>query len=350
MSVAPLTVSAQPAVGALLDQAIEAVGEPRAERWRIDRTGYRPELVAAHAGDGTLVGVALTTGRPATAATKIVDVWAADAGAAASVIDAVVARARLRDDAVVKWELAPGLSLPSAAVGFAPMREPWAAVGTEDVRGFARWLIEVPHVEPGYYAQTTMFTCGAVAALIAADAGGVSGFGGAGDRDLELEFWRRASNFPACEPVGLAVALAERVGSGVEVALDHDGPVLLESYDGFDRAFRAELQAESVRRAGELGVPLRRDRVGVDEIARRVGAGERALLLIDEEPMHGEHGPHWIVAHAAAGDLVLVQEPWINRATGETWVDAHDLPIRLADLERLVTWSESGYRGVVFAG
>ena len=80
----------------------------------------------------------------------------------------------------------------------------------------------------------------------------------------------------------------------------------------------------------------------------RVAAGEQALLLIDEAPMHADPGPHWIVAHAAAGPYVVVEDPWVNQATGETWVDTHDLPIHIDDLERLVAWGPEGYRGVIF--
>ena len=83
--------------------------------------------------------------------------------------------------------------------------------------------------------------------------------------------------------------------------------------------------------------------------SRRVAGGERALLLIDEAPMHGEVGPHWIVAHAVAGDAVVVEDPWINVEAGETWVDTHQLPIHRGDLDQLVRWSAEGYRGVIFA-
>lgn len=57
------------------------------------------------------------------------------------------------------------------------------------------------------------------------------------NRSIELDFWRRASNCPSCEPIGLAVALRkarpEAPGtSPIEVSLDADGPVLLEAHHG----------------------------------------------------------------------------------------------------------------------
>lgn len=348
-----LPVSSETSPDGIADE-LEALGvaPARIDRWRIPRAGYLPRVLAVRGGDGALAAAALTSGRPATAATKIVDLWWADEAAAKSLLDAVVDGARARGDVAVKWEAADAAALPRFAtdLGFRPMRRPWSAAGTEDAHGEVLWLAAATHGEPGYYAQTTLFTCGAVAALMASEGIGAGGFtGGSADRDLELGLWRRASNYPACEPLGLAVAVHDHVARPeVEVALDLDGPALLEGFTGFDRSFREELQADSLRQAHARGIRVRRDRVAVAEIVRRVGAGERALLLIDEAPMHGEAGPHWILAHAVVGGAVIVEDPWVNVETGETWVDSHELPVSPADLDRLVRWGPDGYRGVIF--
>lgn len=333
------------------------LGGERASRWLIARDHYEPTLRIAWSS-GAPVAATLTSARPATAATKIVDVWwtpSGDAGlAAARALLAVVVDAALqRADAAVKWEVGEGLTLPDFAVetGFVPMRRPWSAKGTEALEGAVLWLEAIPHRETGYYAQTTMYTCGAVAALIAMDARGHVGLvGEPRDRRLELSFWRSAANFPACEPVGLGVAVGEALAEAarVEVFSDVDGPVLLEGFDGFEYEFRAELQRESIAHAGEIGVGVSRDTIAVEEIAKRIADGSIALLLIDEEPMHGEVGPHWIVAHATAGDLVLVEDPWVGTEVGETWVDTHDLPVRLDQIDRMVSWGADRLRGVVF--
>ncbi|MGZ0711580.1 peptidase C39 family protein (plasmid) [Coraliomargarita sp. W4R53] len=332
----------------------DVIGGARGDRWRIDRALYRPEIAVIRDGAGAVVAAVLTSARPATAATKIVDLWFNDASAGSALLDEVIYLARSRDEAAVKWEIPEGVDVPAFALagGFGAMRQPWAAVGTESVRGLVLWLHDIAHTEPGYYAQTTLYTCGSVAALIAADAFGHGGLAGVSeDREREIQFWRRASNYPSCEPIGLAVALKERLGgAAIEVAVDHDGPVLLEDMAGFDYDFRAELQAESKREAAAMGVPLRHDRVEIAEIARRVAAGEFALLLIDEAPMHGETGPHWITAHAASGDIVLLQDPWVTVTAGETWVDTHDMPVRWPELEQLARWGDENYRGVIFTG
>lgn len=332
------------------------LGAERAARWSIDRGPYNPLVRLAGSADAPLAAV-LTSSRPATATTKIVDLWWADGcrDDAIALVDAVIADAVRDGQAAVKWELPDDAELPdfAAARGFRALRPPYpSAAGTSGVRGGVRWLTAAPPREPGYYGQTTLFTCGAVAGLLAAELLGGEGFSGVdGDRALELAFWRLASNYPSCEPVGLAVALAERLGAEhatIEVTLDAAGPVLVEDFTGFEREFRELLQRDSRRRADALGIPVRPDRVAVAEIVRRVAAGELALLLIDEAPMHAETAPHWILAHAVVDDVVIVQDPWIDSAHGETWVDAHELAVPAAELDRMVAWGDEGYRGVVF--
>ncbi|MFF2387866.1 peptidase C39 family protein [Agromyces sp. NPDC058104] len=360
------------------DDLLSALGEARAARWASPRAPYSPRIDLAHR-DGRAAAAALTSRRGATAAVKIVDVWwrdEADAEAAAGLVDEIVARAAAAGDAAVKWEVPLGRELPGFALerGFVPLAPPHpSAPGTLASHGHVRWLRDVPHEEAPYYAQTTLYTCGAVSGLLAVEATGSVGFAGASDaapdgsadaapadrpapsiadRDLELAFWRRASNYPAIEPVGLGVVMRETLPAEtpVEVFLDHDGPVLIEAYTGFERDFRAELQAESLRQAATAGVPVHRTRIAIEEVARRIAGGELALLLVDEAPMHGEAGPHWVLAHAAGEGVVVIEDPWISSDEGETWVDSHELPIAYADLDRMVAWGEAGYRGVVFVG
>ncbi|CAN5705401.1 hypothetical protein BH09ACT8_BH09ACT8_44050 [soil metagenome] len=343
------------AISDLLDTGLASLlGPEMAPRWQIRREPYRPRIVAV-SRDGATVAAALISGRPATAAVKIVDLWSIDDGEAdALLLDTLVTLALAEAAVVLKWETRAGADLPLFAVerGFLAMRWSSQREDSEPVGGYALWLDPIPHHEPRYRAQTTDFTCGAIAALIAAELAGQPGFvGDSTDRRLEIDFWRRASNYPACEPIGLAVALRRHVGAarGVEVALDSASPILLEDFTGFEREFRIELQNDSMREAAELEIPIRKDRIAVSEIATRVAADEVALLLITQTPMHADNEAHWIIAHASDGhSVVLVQDPWVDRPAGETWVDSHDLPIRLGDLDRMCSWGGEDSRGVVF--
>lgn len=362
---------ADPATTVHIDGELEAaLGPVRAAEWRRHR-GSSPAEVRVELVDGQVVAAVLTTRRRATLATKIADTWQAQGARAdlAKLVETVVGDAESRGDVVVTSQSPCVFPVPTT-LGFERMPAPHGpAVG---LLGYRRWLCPVVVREVRHYAQTSTFTCAAVAALLALDLRGagddhaatragvvpdtatVSEAATGFDRDRELDFWRRASNYPSCEPIGLAVALRESLGESaggapVEVFLDAEGPVLLEAYpDGFDRSFRVELQAHSLRAAQRIGIAVRRERVTVGEIARRVAAGEMALLLIDLESLLGFTVPHWVLAHSATGGVVFLEDPWVAESRGETWVDAHMIPVAESELEGMLAWGPDGYRGVVF--
>ncbi len=337
---------------------LSALGPERTSFWRAPRIPYDTVITVV---DGAGPAAVLTSTRPNTRYTKIVDVVAPDSDAAATVLRRVIDDSLARGDAGVKWQIAENdehrhtTELLAAALGFSALRSPHlSAAGTEGVIGFVRWHGEWPHPQLAYYGQTTEFTCGAVAALTAFGALGRDPFGGldrAGRREHEIAFWRDATNFPAIEPVGLAVTidrLLAGTGVGIELFLDTVEPVMLDTFPDEMREYRAQLQAESRSQAVRRGIVIQWEHIVTSEITRRVAGGELALLLIDEEPMHGTSMPHWVLAHAVRGDTVLLHDPWSTAQQGESWVDSHDLPVSLEVLDRLAGFGSPAFRGVLF--
>jgi len=335
---------------------LRELGTQRSSRWLMDREPYRPQVTVLDSADGK--SAALTSGRPNTQYTKVVDLWASTDAAGEKLLDHLIETSKARGDAGMKWEVLHGDSLPAFAAsrGFKQLHSPIAsAAGTEGTDGFALWHQSWPHPQLAYYGQTTEFTCGPVAAMTTMGALGLNPFGAEGApaaRERELRFWRLATNFPACEPIGLAVAMHDALepvtDAGVEVYLDTDGPILIETYKGEDRAYRELLQSESRLAASTREIAVRNSHVEVAEILTRVSAGDYALLLIDEVIMHAASVPHWVVAHAVQGDTVLLHDPWVTADKGETWVDSHDLPVSAEVLDQLVAYGEPSYRGVIF--
>ena len=318
------------------------------DRWRsADRSARSPEIVAVLDGDAWS-GAALVTARAGAAYRKIVDA----AGDVPAVVAAVERLARERGLVQLKWEGWTVSPADAAALGFTPLRTPLeSAVGTgEPAAGHVRWLAEAAVSEPPYYRQTEDFTCGAVVALMAqAGAGAVAEE--AVDRAAELALWRSATNFPACEPVGLGVAVRRMwPDATVEVALDVDRPVMVGHLPEPERRWRAVLQRSSRADAAAIGLAVDGRRIGVDEVRAAIGRGERALLLVSLARMQGFDVPHWVLCHGTAGGAVVIEDPWTGAATGDTWVDAHLLPIGDASLDEMSALEEDGYRGVVRIG
>lgn len=320
------------------------------ERWgALDRSTHSPEIVAVTEGPGgAWAGAALVTARPGTAYTKIVDA----VGDASGAVAAVVALAEERGLSQVKWEgwtVSPG---EAAALGFTALDGPSGRVDDpgQPPAGHVRWLVEAEVAEPPYYRQTTNFTCGAVTALMARVGAGALP-PGSFDRAAELGLWRGATNFPACEPVGLGVAVHRSwPDASVTVHLDTDQPVLLDSYAGDEREWRAVLQRGSRADAERAGLPLDARRLSLDGLRESLTRGQRVLLLLSLATMQGFDVPHWVLCHGAVPRAVVVEDPWTNAATGDTWVDAHLLPVPDASLDAMSTMGPDGYRGAVALG
>ncbi|MFE7073542.1 peptidase C39 family protein [Streptomyces sp. NPDC057620] len=340
------------------------------ERWHtVDRSAHAPHLVAVPGADGTAgTAAALVTARPGTAYWKIVDA----VGDVPAAVRAVLDHAHERGLAQVKWEGWTATPEGAAAAGFTPLRPPLAqsegAAGP--TAGYVRWLHDDDPVtgpahhdgysDPPYYGQSTHFTCGAVTALVAqAHAGTLARK--ALDREAELTLWRGATNFPACEPVGLGVAVRQAwPSSPVTVHLDTDRPVLLDHYPENEREWRALLQRTSRTEAGRTGVPIDPDRLSLTAIRDAIGRREHVLLLVSLAAMQGFDVPHWVLCHGVVPGAVVIDDPWANAATGDTWVDAHLLPVSDRSLDTMSSLSTAstepvepvaeGFRGAVVIG
>lgn len=384
MSLRTATFDGPPTPAALASRSPLLAG-PLHAAWTRHRRPSEPRLVF---GDDAAL---LVTRRPATATIKVcASAWPDDAPAARidAAIGGLIDLARGEGAVRLVWELdadVAGRDAGNAAGrdaagrgtagprrhpagvraalerrGFVAPRAPIASGdGTVGVAGLALDLVPLDRDEPAYYAQTTDFTCGAVTALLAlGQLDATAGFAGeapGADRDAELAFWRRATNFPAIDPLGLLVELRRELpeAAAVEAWISVDGPVLLEGVeDGFERDTKVLLQRESARQALALRAPVHRAWLELPALARRIRSGALALVLIDEVPMHDDPTPHWVLAHAAHAPaegegFVLVQDPWIDAAAGETWLDGHELAIASASFDAMARWGEPAYRAVV---
>lgn len=321
------------------------------ERWLgVDRAPHRPHLVVlADDDDGGAgwSGAALVTSRPSTAYLKIVDAI----GDVPSVVDAVVERARAEGLVQVKWEGWTVNDTDAAASGFSPLRAPLTADAGDPPGGFVRWLGDGPSTAgPPYYRQSTDFSCGAVVALLAQVQAGVVAAADI-DQSAELALWRQATNFNACEPVGLGVAVRRAwPESAVRIALDVDRPVMVDYYPERDRGWRAVLQHASRDDAARLELPIDAERFTIDDLRAAVDDGEQVLLLITLDAMQGFGVPHWVLCHGVVPGAVVIEDPWTYTTAGESWVDAHLLAVADDALDAMAALEADRFRGAVRIG
>ena len=360
----------------LPDELADGLSAGRLALWRIERAFWAPRTVRVSDASGTVVAAALTASRPHTAYRKIVDVVALDVAAFAAAVAAAAEDAPTAADGsrptpiVVKFEEHPLLAPLDAAheavladQGFARAEDPVPSVpstrpGTETfARGWAKWLGAAPSRTARYYGQTTDVTCGAVTALTALEAEGLGHWGedGTDNQTEELDFWRRATNLPACEPIGLAVATAHEITASAlklgrpRVILSTEELVLLEDWasDPVELRLRTQLQQDSLRQAAALGLEIERRWIPVEEIRELIAGGADVFLLIALAPLINDPAPHWVLAHDVIGDSLIISDPWVESEHGESWVDTSALPIPLAGIDLITRWGDPAYRGVI---
>jgi hypothetical protein len=191
---------------------------------------------------------------------------------------------------------------------------------------------EVP-LDVAYYRQTTEFTCGPVALMM-----GLAELGLAAAPSLaeELQIWREATTILATDPHGLALAAVRR-GARAEVVTSAASVLVLSNPLAVtDRNAALFLERSYRSEAVAAGIPSQVRQFEVAEVAQRVSAGQVLILLIDELEMHGEACPHWVAVTAFEDGVARLEDPWTDAHFGETWVDAHRLAVRPADLAALM--------------
>ncbi|MFD0856059.1 peptidase C39 family protein [Actinomadura adrarensis] len=57
--------------------------------------------------------------------------------------------------------------------------------------------------------------------------------------------------------------------------------------------------------------------------------------------------PHWVLCHAAVPGAVVIEDPWTNDTTGDTWVDAHLLPVPDSAFDEMSAMEKDRYRAAV---
>ena len=363
--------------GAALPETLKGgLTAERAALWQVERTLWTPRTFVARDADGAVLGATLTASRPFTAYRKIVDAIAGDDAVWATLVSAAMADApttpseeRPEPIAIFFEEhlsvapLSDARRARLADLGFAKAAQPVPTVPSTRsgertyAAAWAWWRGDRPTRLAPYYGQTTDVTCGAVSALMGLESLGNNAFNDeslADNRALELGFWRRATNLPACEPIGLAVETAAAcnaigLSSTPSVLLSVEGPVLLEPFvdSEFEYGLRVDLQQESLRQAQAAGIPIERRWVEIDEIVQIVDRGDQALLLIDLTELIADPTPHWVLATDVVNGSLVISDPWVQSENGETWVDTFAMPLPFATVDRVTRWGDPAYRGIV---
>lgn len=197
--------------------------------------------------------------------------------------------------------------------------------------------------------QTTPFTCGPAALMMAMDAI---------DEQYqpslheELQIWREAttifmtSGHGGCHPVGLALAASKR-GFKTEVWLNRQEPLFVDSVRDANKKRIIELSHEDfIEQANAFEIPLHYADITAEELAAACGRGDIPLILISTYRMDGKKAPHWVVLSGYDDDCFYVHDPDPEESS-QGPLDCQYLPIARGDFERMSCFGQQRLRTTV---
>jgi ribosomal protein S18 acetylase RimI-like enzyme len=201
-----------------------------------------------------------------------------------------------------------------------------------------------------YYSQTTEFTCGPAAMMMAMAA--IDGTVRM-TRRLELKLWREATTIVmttgvgGCDPVGMAVALGHR-GFTTSVHMTQAEPLFLDTVRSpWKRDVMTVTQEEFRHEAREMKIPIRIGALKAPRLKSALDDGGIAIVLISPYRLYRERVPHWVVAYDYDDRHVYIHDPWLERDEAESPLNKAALAIPLKEYERISVYGKARLRAAV---
>ena len=203
--------------------------------------------------------------------------------------------------------------------------------------------------ETPWYQQTTDFSCGPAALLMAMASLDKK-------RKLtqveELNIWRESttifmtSGHGGCHPVGLALA-ASRRGFKAEVYLNQKQPAFIESVrNPHKREILKVVDRDFHEQAKKTGVVIRRSEIRQEHIARHLNSGGAIIMLISTYRMDGKKAPHWVTITGMDDQCLYMHDPDPTDAI-QIQIDCQHIPIARADFDRMSSFGRQRLRTAV---
>ena len=197
-----------------------------------------------------------------------------------------------------------------------------------------------------WYAQTTDFTCGPSALMMAMASLDNKLLM---EQSLELDLWREATTIfmmaghGGCHPIGLALAANKR-GFKVQVYINQALPL-------FTAGVRQEVKKQTLtiveqqfqERAEQQAIPIEYVDFSLDNLRLALKNGSKVLSLISTYQMDGYKVPHWVAITAIDDECLYLHDPSLpeEHAAG---FDCQHIPVALDDFYKLSSYGSNKLR------
>ncbi|WP_049722864.1 GNAT family N-acetyltransferase/peptidase C39 family protein [Gilvimarinus polysaccharolyticus] len=201
-----------------------------------------------------------------------------------------------------------------------------------------------------FYPQTTDFTCGPAAAIMAMQAIRPNSEYGRID---EINLWREATTVymtrghGGCSPHGLALALHQR-SFDVRLLQSNNQVAFIDSVRGEHKKELVELvHNDHVARLQQAKVPSDICTINSSVLRQQIDAGYTILLLISTWQLNRNKAPHWVWLSAIDERFAYLHDPDVDPLEHRSALDNANLPLALDQLNRILGYGKNGYRAAV---
>ena len=163
-----------------------------------------------------------------------------------------------------------------------------------------------------WYQQTTPFTCGPAAAMMAM---ATLDQNYTPNQNDEIHLWREAttifmtSGHGGCHPVGLALALKKRQFN-VRVLLNQSDTLFIDGVRSDEKRAIIELVEKDFKQnALEQQIPVEYYGYQLQDIETWINQGAMVILLISTYQLDGTKAPHWVCVSGIDNECVYIHDP-----------------------------------------
>ncbi len=209
---------------------------------------------------------------------------------------------------------------------------------------------QLPHKAPAYYRQTTEFSCGP-AALMMAMANIQPEY--TMSRREELQLWREATTIfmttghGGCSPHGLALAALRRV-FGVSLDISKTGVPFLDSVRSNDKREVIELvHRDFVEQLTHFPATIEINPLGRGQFREILERHDNVLALISTWALNRNRAPHWVYVSKTDEHFVYISDPDTNDSRWQSETDFMHVPISIDAFTTMASFGRSRLRCLI---
>lgn len=198
-----------------------------------------------------------------------------------------------------------------------------------------------------YYQQTTDFSCGPAALMMAMKTLNQEYEMGLHE---ELQIWREAttifmtSGHGGCSPHGLALSAWQR-GFQVKVYINKPGPPFIDGVrDPNKKAVIERVHEDFMEQIRNTDIDLYVEDISPEELRQILRSGRAIITLISTWRLNRNKAPHWVFIAEADEHFIYINDPDITDKKWQSEIDYIQVPIGIEEFIKMACFGQTRLR------